>query len=120
MISYILIIISAVAKAIMDVISEGKWSGWWNKSESWILSDKIETLKWKDGDPEKGERFFGSSTFLVWLTDGWHLFQAIFLNCLFVGLLLHDGWFNWFYDFLIIAVAYGIIFEISYRLIKKL
>lgn len=111
MIVYILIIISAVAKAVMDVISEGKWSGWWNKSESW-------RNKWKDGDPEKGEKFFGSSTFLVWLTDGWHLFQAIFLYSLILGLLLFEGIFNPFWDFLIIAVGFGLVFEGAYRPLK--
>jgi len=28
--------------------------------------------KWKDGNPEKGEAYFLSSTSLVPLTDAWH------------------------------------------------
>lgn len=109
--SYFLITISAIAKAIMDIISEGKWSGWWNKNDSW-------KNKWKNGDPEQGEKFFGSSTFLVWLTDGWHLFQAIFLYSLILGLILLDGIINPFLDFMIISVGFGIVFEISYRILK--
>ena len=29
--------------------------------------------KWKNGDPAQGERFPGSSTIFVFLTDAWHL-----------------------------------------------
>lgn len=124
--------ISAISKAIMDHCAIGTWdSKWWNKSKSWITTydDKIHghpvkmykiySNKWKNGDPDQGEAFFGSSTFLIWLTDGWHFFQMIFLNCLFLGLLLHEEPFN-FYDFLILLISFKVIFEISYRAIKLL
>lgn len=45
----------------------------WNPAISW-------RNKWKNGDPEQGERFPGSSTFLVWTTDAWHLLQFIVLT----------------------------------------
>ena len=38
----------------------------WNPSVSW-------QRKYKQGNPEKGERFFGSTTAFVFITDGYHL-----------------------------------------------
>lgn len=46
--------------------------------------------KWKEGDPTKGERFFGSSTFLVMFMDGWHVVKAIWLFHLFAALVLYQ------------------------------
>ena len=111
LLAYILLIVSAVAKATMDIIALGQWSGWWNKAESWCN-------KWHNCIPGD-EAFFGSSTFLVWLTDGWHAMQMVFLNTLIVGLLLYQKQFkNIWWDILIIAIAYKIVFEIAFRLIK--
>mgnify|MGYP003402907742 CR=1 FL=1 len=42
----------------------------WNPAISW-------TNKYKNHDPQLSERFIGSSTFLVWTTDGWHRMKAI-------------------------------------------
>lgn len=39
--------------------------------------------KYKDRDPSKGRAFPGSKTWLVFLTDGWHLAQ--FFKLLFLG-----------------------------------
>lgn len=43
---------------------------YWNPQESW-------RNKWRNGDPAQGERYFGSSTFLAWNTDAYHLFRTI-------------------------------------------
>lgn len=40
--------------------------------------------KYKDRNPAKGRAFLGSKTWLVFLTDGWHLAQ--FFKLLFLGL----------------------------------
>lgn len=73
--------------------------------------------KWKNGKKELGEAFWGSSTFFVWLTDGWHLLKflrnrfyqvpiTIFL-CSFLPL-------SFFITYLIIGIVYGLFFEITY------
>jgi len=59
----------------------GAGPAFWNPDISW-------RNKWKDGDPEQGERFPGSSTFLVWLTDAWHLLQFIMLTCFQLAIAL--------------------------------
>jgi hypothetical protein len=73
----VLIVISGISKAVQDKIqfhfyeSRFKKLGtFWNPELSW-------ENKWKDGDPKKGERFPGSSTIFVSLTDAWHLFGLI-------------------------------------------
>lgn len=45
----------------------------WNPDISW-------RNKWKNGDPGQGERFPGSSTVFVFLTDGWHMLQFLMLT----------------------------------------
>lgn len=43
---------------------------YWNPELSW-------RNKYKDGDPENGAKFFGSTTFLVGLTDGYHASRSL-------------------------------------------
>ena len=43
-------------------------SEFWNPNESWVN-------KWKNGDPQQGEKFPLSSTALVFTTDAYHLFR---------------------------------------------
>lgn len=83
-------IISGVANAVMDKIqfhfhdsmfrNIGSWA-FWNPEVSW-------TNKWRDGCKCKGERFFLSSTVLVFTTDAWHLFKFIRVNSLIIGSLI--------------------------------
>lgn len=44
--------------------------GYWNLNESW-------TNKYKNGDPAQGSKYFGSTTFLVGLTDGYHTMGTV-------------------------------------------
>jgi hypothetical protein len=71
----ILLFISGFAKAIMDLSEEGKIK--FKPSMYWIKSMSSPN-KWKDGDPRKGEKFFGSSRWFVSLTDAWHVFGFVF------------------------------------------
>ena len=71
----LLSILSGFAKAVMDLSEEGKIK--FKPSRYWIKSMSSPN-KWKDGDPRKGEKFFGSSRWFVSLTDAWHVFGYIF------------------------------------------
>jgi len=44
--------------------------------------------KYKDGNSKNGPAFFGSTTFLVFLTDGWHLFKMLKWTCLQAAIIL--------------------------------
>ena len=71
----VLLFISGFAKAVMDLSEEGKIK--FKPSRYWIKSMSSPN-KWKDGDPRKGEKFFGSSRWFVSLTDAWHVFGFVF------------------------------------------
>lgn len=74
----LLFVLSHIPEGIMDTlqfkIDDSVFKNWnqqfWNPKFSWMN-------KWKDGCPKFGPRFFGSTTFLVFLTDGWHLMKWV-------------------------------------------
>lgn len=105
----------------MDLSEEGKIK--FKPSRYWIKSMSSPN-KWKDGDPRKGEKFFGSSRWFVSLTDAWHLFGIIFrlsfaTSFLLVGYLIALN--NWYYFLLFNYVLFAGIFHIfhTYKILKK-
>lgn len=123
MISLILIFIAALFNAIMDVLdfkfstsifSLCKKSSWVNPAISW-------KNKWKNGDPAQGEKFFGSSTFLVFITDLWHFSKFVMLLLMMGSIVFYKPIFNSYVDLLILYCVFTITFEIMYSkiLIKK-
>jgi maltooligosyltrehalose synthase len=106
--SICLIVLAAFAKALMGLSADGKLIDQLNKQNTW-------RLKWKDGDPANGERFFGSSTVFVFLTDTWHLFQAIFLAAIFALVVSYEIQHSWWLDFICIRILFGVSFELFYR-----
>ena len=74
------------------------------------------TNKYKDNNPLEGEKFFGSTTFLVWLTDFWHLMKFIKMNCIWIALSVASCvWWLYFIGILL----HGVLFEGVYKIIKK-
>lgn len=110
--SICLIVIAAFAKSFMDLSADGKLIDQLNKQNTW-------RMKWKDGDPAKGERFPGSSTVFVFASDFWHLMQAIFLTAIFALVVSYDVTHSWWLDFIVIRILFGVSFEAFYRWIAK-
>lgn len=46
------------------------------------------TRKYKDGRPEKGPAFWGSTTFFAFFTDGWHLAKTASMAFLRIAFLI--------------------------------
>lgn len=111
-----LFIIAFTAKAIMDLLahkySQTIFAGYnrqfWNPAVS-------HRNKYKAGAKQFGPRFPGSTTWAVFLSDAWHLFQALFLLTLplaaylsptlwhlVIGLTLGKSWFEVCYRWLLI------------------
>ena len=117
MICFSMVLLSAVFKAAMDVSADGKMfffmenakpiSYYWYKDTGW-------RFKYKNGDPKLGEKFLGSTTVLVSLTDFWHLAQMIFLTSIFAAIIFYKPMINWWADFIIMRVAFGLMFELMY------
>lgn len=87
-----LLILAGISAAIMwkiqfhwerSIFSEYKGRGdIWLSPMGWVL-------KYKNGDHNQGRRFFGSTTFLVWLTDGFHFFQMVMFTSLEAAIVLN-------------------------------
>ena len=78
--------------------------------------------KWKNGDPAQGERFFGSSTFLVWTTDGYHM-SRMARNFAVAGAVTIEicgskkPWQVYLFEFLAYMICYNLGFTIVYDVI---
>lgn len=119
--SIVFSIISGLSKSICDLSEEGKMKGnpnFWIKDISW-------KNKWKDGDPKKGEKFLGSSTIFVQLTDAWHLFGlferiGFVITYLSIGILITISY--WFFFMLLCYPFSMMIFHIFHdklNILKK-
>ena len=53
----------------------------WDPAISW-------KNKYKNNDHKQGEKFFASSTALVFTTDAWHLFKFLMLKCFALAVIL--------------------------------
>ncbi len=73
--SVVFSVLSGLFKAVCDTSEEGvlkfRNSFFWIKDLSW-------KNKWKNQDRKQGEAFWGSSSWFVSFTDGWHLFGMLF------------------------------------------
>lgn len=113
----ILFVIAGWCKAISDSIAHrnglAKYGQWWSQ-DSW-------KNKWRDGNPAAGERFPGSSTVLVWVTDAWHFFNAVQVVCYAASVYFAYP----FHGFVGVLYAAGLIglraasFHILYYYIKQ-
>lgn len=118
MVSLILIAVAAILNGVMDVLanhfkesifSRFRWY-WWNPTMSW-------ENKWRRGRKENGERFPGSSTVFVWLTDAWHLFKGLMLISVMAAIIFYKPVFG-MYDFFLLFIVWGAFFEITLKICK--
>jgi hypothetical protein len=104
-----------MSKAICDMLSDHYSISifknfsvfFWDKNFSW-------RNKYKDETPYQ-EKFFGSTTFLVWLTDGWHLFDFIRIVSSLLAIVFYVPYFDYFLaDLAILWVVYFLAFSFFY------
>ena len=111
----ILAILAGVSEAVMDKINFHFEKSvfkrlnplFWDSSVSW-------KNKWKDGDKSKGERFFGSSTFLVFVTDGWHLFKVIHTALFISFVYLVPTWWMLIFCYILKKIVFELFFSIIF------
>lgn len=103
---------------------------YWNKSEGWLFKWKLD----EDGErilndkkrwyylwrftPKYKERFWGSSTAFVFLTDGWHLLQFIQFKLAMASVLIgveYLGVYQGSIVFLNLFLSFVIGFWITYE-----
>jgi hypothetical protein len=96
-IAFLLLAIAGVGKAVMDKVSFHYYDSIFVDLDSSFWDPFYSHLnKYKGGDPSLGSRFFGSTTFLVWTTDAWHLFQAIYGIATAIGIFLLGAYSSWY------------------------
>lgn len=107
MASLILILLAFIAKVFMDLSSEDFYNNsYWDKSKSWENKNKFKP-RWL------------FRTILVFVTDGWHLLQFIFLNLLIVSVVMYSPLISIGWDLLIYSISGRLVFEVIYSLIKR-
>jgi hypothetical protein len=134
MISFILVLLAAMVNAIMDKLAFNFNSSvfkdldpkLWNPKESWKNKWRIPMELSIHDDyylglykPPYQESFPFSSTFLVWLTDAWHLFKALFLGLIMLSIVLYIPIFGIFVDFILFYVGYTTVFTYLYDYILR-
>ena len=129
MIPLILFFIAGIANAFMDTIAH-KGGGILPRNKWWTMKDSWKN-KWKNGDPKQGERFFLSSTALVFVTDAWHFFQMIMLSCFALAISLNllaiqnqmfyieSNLLFVFLAFIIFKISFSLGFTIFWKLLNK-
>ena len=109
-IAIVLLCFYGVFDALKDKSEEGRFkNAKINKANSWRNKWKLDEF----GDPTHEERFFLSSTMLVFLTDFWHFMKWAQLRCLDVSFILATGWP--LYWLIIIPILRGLFFELTHR-----
>ena len=94
---------------------------WWVPYYSW-------RNKYKGGESFYGPAFFGSTTFLVWLTDAFHFFQMLMLTSIELAISLNWGFV--FFDFqswalqilagvVILKLARGALFNFMFHFLLR-
>jgi hypothetical protein len=102
---------AGVCKAIMDLTEEGVIKP--SKQDTW-------RNKYKNGDPAQGAKFFLSTSWLVFLTDGWHFFSFLRRLCTVLAIIFYLPWFGYLYDFLMLYGALLVGFKIIHYPAKNL
>ena len=118
MISLVLMILAGICNAIMDVLQFKFRISIFrcNRVQPWANPEISAVNKWKyDKDGICiGEKFFGSSTFLVWLTDFWHLAKFLMLLFISASIIFYQPLINWYVDIFLMYCAFTITFELFF------
>ena len=114
-----LLFMAGFFKSVMDVLQFKFHTSvfrnlgtWWNPKESW-------KFKYKNNDPEQGEKFPGFKTVLVWITDAWHFFQFWMKTCLELAIAINIVEFPIWISFLVAKCLFSGSFSIFWKLFQK-
>ena len=115
MLSLLFIILAAILNAAMDILSyryDLSVFSKYTRLKQFTIPALSWQNKWKNGNRKQGERFFGSSTFLVWTTDAWHLFKTLMLACYSIAIVTYSPIIHPIVDAIAYWIVFGIIFEL--------
>jgi len=114
-------ILAGIFNACMDAIdfhyNTSIFTKW--KPQTWIDPSLSWKNKWKNGDYTQGEKFLGSSTIFVFITDFWHFLQFLMMLAICFAIVFYHPLVVWWADILFLLAAYSITFEIFFSKILK-
>ena len=136
MISLILILFFGVTEAAKDILSFRYYQSifsnynkeFWHPQFSWINKYNESKLACNKSPwyylglytPRYTEKFPFSTTFLVFITDGWHFIKSLSLVSLFGSIVLYSPMINIWADMWIYFIVFSISFNLcETRLFKK-
>lgn len=121
MITSLLVIFSAVFKAMMDSHAHHYHTSVWRKiylvrGWKYFRGDSWKN-KYIDDSPLNGRKkfFYGIFNVPVAFTDLWHGAQSLFLWTLFIALVFHQTSYYLFIELLWYRFIFGATFEFSYK-----
>jgi hypothetical protein len=130
MLSILFLSLAGICNAIMDSIlfhwDKSIFKG--SKLEWWANPKVSYKNKWKNhSNSEDGEKFSGSSTIFVWVTDLWHFAQSFMITFFVLGALFYDGivvikgypLVSLLIDFIILKSVFSLTFELFWSKILK-
>lgn len=131
MLSILFLSLAGICNAIMDSIlfhwDKSIFKG--SKLEWWANPEVSYKNKWKNhSNSEDGEKFPGSSTIFVFITDLWHFAQSFMITFFVLGVLLYDGivvikgypLVSLLIDFVILKGVFSLTFELFWgKILKK-
>ena len=110
-------LLAGLAEGVMDWLQfrlplqiKHKWvyHQFWDPRISWKNKWGYSTVT-----PDRYEKFFLSTTVLVFLTDGWHLFKALMLLFISLAIVTYKPIFGYF-DIILFSIIWGVVFEMFY------
>tara|TARA_B100000497_G_scaffold93417_1_gene104504 strand:- start:676 stop:1074 length:399 start_codon:yes stop_codon:yes gene_type:complete len=131
MLSILFLLLAGICNAIMDSIlfhwEKSIFKG--SKLEWWANPKVSYKNKWKNySNSEDGEKFPGSSTIFVWVTDLWHFAQSFMITFFVLGVLFYDSivvikgypLVSLLIDFVILKGVFSLTFELFWgKILKK-
>ncbi len=130
MLSVLFLSLAGICNAIMDSIlfhwDKSIFKG--SKLEWWANPKVSYKNKWKNhSNSEDGEKFPGSSTIFVFITDLWHFAQSFMITFFVLGVLFYDSivvikgypLVSLLIDFVILKGVFSLTFELFWSKILK-
>ena len=133
MLSLLLIIFAGIFNSIMDKVNfnfsksifKNKNPKFWNIKDSWKNQWKWPLKPYNSWyyfglyTPKYTENFPYSSTFLVFITDAWHLSKALMLFCISLSIVLYTPIITPIIDIFLMFCGFTVTFTYFYEYILK-
>ncbi len=113
--SLVLVAMSGGLNAVMDTLQFHYSTSVFSYFNPKFWDTQISSWnKYKDGDKNKGSAFLGSTTFFVFITDAWHLFQSLFLLSIIGAIVFYTTLYGQLWDFVLLSVLFRAVFQVYY------